>query len=44
MIQINFAIKVWAMMKSVISSDKHMLNQRERDGLHRGPDFSKGED
>ena len=31
--------KVWVMMKSVISSDKHMLNQRERDALHHGPDF-----
>ena len=29
------------MMKSVISSDKHMLNQRERDALHHGPDFIK---
>ena len=27
------------MMKSVISSDKHVLNQRERDALHHGPDF-----
>ena len=31
--------KVGPMMKSVISSDKHMLNQRERDALHHGPDF-----
>ena len=27
-------------MKSVISSDKHVLNQRERDALHHGPDFT----
>ena len=30
--------KVGSMMKSVISSDKHVLNQRERDALHHGPD------
>ena len=29
--------KEGSMMKSVISSDKHMLNQRERDALHHGP-------
>ena len=27
-------------MKSVISSDRHMKNQRERDALHQEPDFS----